>query len=180
MFKNIYQHRAKTMYLDSNQILNWVKGNKSAADFLESILGIAHIWDDLIDKDKEVSNHDINKAFFEALIRLPRNTFYNKNFDHLNSVLINSISNWQIATKLERTGKEYETSIAFILRSSYVDLITQSALLIGGEVWACHVGEEIRRLTHHETYQGYLKSLALEKEAREANTGIPDEVPQPH
>ena len=166
------------MFLDSKKILIWMKGNKAAAEFIESVLGIAHTWDDLIDRDKEVSNHDINKAFFEALIRLPRNTFYNANFEHLNSVLINSVSNWQIATKLERTGSEYETSIAFILRSSYVDLITQSALLIGGEMWACKVGEEIRRFTHHETYQGYLKTLAVEKAAREANTGVPDLEPE--
>lgn len=165
------------MYFDAKKVLYWMKGNKAAAEFIEMICSIAHTWDDLIDKDKELENHAINKAFFEALVRLPRNLFYKTNFDHLNSVLLNSISNWQIATKLERTDSEHETSIAFILRSSYVDLITQSALLIGGEIWACRVGEEARLLTHGETYKGYLNNLALEKEARKANTGTVDEGP---
>lgn len=159
------------MYFDREVTIRWMKGDKSAADYIELVCNIAHVWDDLIDKDKEVSEDDIGKVFFEALISLPRNVFYRKHFDHLNSVLMNAMSNWQVATKLEREGGPYETSIAFILRSSYVDLITQAALLLGGQKWACQVGEEARRLTHGETYDGYLKNLEKEKKMREAALG---------
>ena len=155
------------MYFDGEQLLRWMKGDKSAVEYVELVCDIAHVWDDLIDRDKNVSDDKISKTFFDALIRLPRNTFYRKNFDHLNSVLMNAISNWQIATKLEREGGDYETSIAFVLRSSYIDLITQAAMLCGGSKWACHVGEEARRITHNETYEGYLKNLKKEKKARE-------------
>lgn len=154
-------------YFDREQLLRWMKGNKEAVEFIDLACDIAHVWDDLVDQDKELEVDDINRIFFNSLVRLPRNPFYRKNFDHLNSVMMNSISNWQIATKLEREGGDYETSIAFVLRSSYVDLITQAAMLCGGGKWACKVGEEARRLTHEETYEGYLKNLDKEKRDRE-------------
>ena len=141
------------MYFDEIQLLRWMKGDKLAVEYIEIICDVAHKWDDLIDKDKVLSDDDINKLFFDILIKLPRNTFYRKNFEHMNSVLMNAISNWQVATQLEREGGDYETSIAFILRSSYVDLITQ-------------VGKEVRKITHNETYEGYLTNLATEKNAR--------------
>lgn len=149
-------------FFEREQLLTWFKGNAAAADYVDMVCRIAHLWDDLIDRDKDVPDEDINHGFFEALIRLPRNTFYRTHFDHLNAVLINAVSNWQIATKLEREGGNYEKSIAFVLRSSYADLITQSALIIGGEKWACQVGEEVRKATHGETYEGYIKNLAQE------------------
>ncbi|TVU87428.1 hypothetical protein [Vreelandella titanicae] len=154
------------MYFDEIQLLRWMKGDKLAVEYIEIICDIAHKWDDLIDKDKALNDEEINKLFFDVLIKLPRNTFYRKNFEHLNSVLMNAISNWQIATQMEREGGDYEKSIAFILRSSYVDLITQAALLCGGNQWASKVGSEARAITHSETYEGYLKNLDLEKNAR--------------
>lgn len=158
-------------YFDRHLVLRWVKGDAAAADFIDMATNIAHVWDDLIDRDKDVGDDEISNAFFQALVRLPRNAFYRKHFDHLNSVLINSISNWQVATKLERLGGPYETSIAFVLRSSYIDLVTQSALLVADQKWACQVGEEARRLTHGETYEGYLKNLDAEKGERSRNEG---------
>ncbi|MBT2789081.1 MULTISPECIES: hypothetical protein [unclassified Halomonas] len=154
------------MYFDEIQLLRWMKGDKLAVEYIEMICDVAHKWDDLIDKDKVLSDDEINKLFFDVLIKLPRNTFYRKNFEHLNSVLMNAISNWQIATQMEREGGDYEKSIAFILRSSYVDLITQAALLCGGNQWASKVGVEARSITHSETYEGYLKNLDLEKKSR--------------
>ncbi|MBP5980692.1 MAG: hypothetical protein KA748_10830 [Halomonas sp.] len=156
------------MYFDDEQLLRWMKGDKSAVEFIEMICDVAHKWDDLIDRDKELNDDSINKLFFDLLIRLPRNVFYRKHFEHLNSVLMNAISNWQIATEMEREGGDYETSIAFILRSSYIDLITQAALLTGGNQWACTVGKQARAITHNETYEGYLKNLTKEKQERAA------------
>ena len=153
-------------FFERDALLRWFKGNGPAADYVEMSCRIAHLWDDLIDRDKVVPVADINQGFFEALVRLPRNPFYKQHFEHLNSVLINAISNWQIATRMEREGQGYEQSIAFILRSSYTDLVTQSALLIGGDVWASEVGHEVRLLTHGETFDGYVKNLAQEKADR--------------
>lgn len=158
-------------YFDPADLLRWMKGDRSAADYIEMMSNIAHVWDDLIDKDKDVGADEINKLFFDVLVRLPRNAFYKAHFEHLNSIVVNAISNWQVATKLERDGGDYQTSIAFVLRSSYVDLVTQAALLLGDQQWASKVGEEVRLLAHGEKYEGYIQNLKKESQMRAARSG---------
>lgn len=161
-------------YFEPEDTLRWMKGNTSAVEYIEMMCNVAHTWDDLIDRDTVIRDEDINKVFFDMLIRLPRNDFYRKHFEHLNSVLVNALSNWMVATKMEREGGPYEASIAFVLRSSYVDLITQAALLLGGQQWACKVGEEVRLMTHGETFEGYLENLKRETDARKETAGHPE------
>lgn len=150
------------------QTIELMRGNVAAADFLEMIVELLHFWDDLIDRDKVLADEQINDAMYALLITLPRNPFYVAHFPVLNPILANSITNWHVANKFEREGGEYEQRIAYILRSSYVDLVTNAALIVGGPAWACKVGEEIRRYAHKETYDGYLVNLEQERNAREA------------
>ena len=156
------------IFADKQQTLDLVKGNKHAADFIELIVTILHFWDDLIDKDKALSDTEINAHMFNVLVTLPRNPFYAANFSALNVILTNSITNWQVANRLEREGDEYEKHIAYILRSSYVDLITHAGLLVGGPEWAQYVGHKIRCHAHAEGYEGYLSNLEAEQSARAA------------
>lgn len=150
-------------------LLKLMRGDEAAARFLATMYSVAHVWDDLIDGDQTVSPDEINQTFCDLLVVLPRNSFYTRHFDYLNPILSNAITNWRIATSLERDGNEYEKQIAFILRSSYVDLVTQCALLIGGAEYAVTAGKQARILIHGEGWDGYLENLAAEEAAR-ANT----------
>jgi hypothetical protein len=153
--------------------LELMRGNRQATDFIELIVEVLHFWDDLIDRDKVVSDADINDKMFKLLVTLPRNPFYLANFTTLNPVLVNAITNWHVANRMERAEQpdDYQLRIAYILRSSYVDLITQSALIVGGPDWAVNVGEQIRLYAHKETYEGYLDNLTNEFAARNAQKG---------
>lgn len=142
------------------------KGNQAAAQFLSTVVSVLHTWDDLIDRDKPVSPEEINAAFVSALIDLPRNQFYVRHFDLLNPLLLSAINNWMVANQLESTLDMEDKRIAFISRSSYVDLITQVAFLLGGADWVNEIGPQIRRFTHSEGWEGYLKNLDIEREAR--------------
>lgn len=144
-------------------LLRVVCGNESAAHFLDLITNILHLWDDLQDKDKPITAEDINLAFWNALIELPRNAFYRQNFAELNPILAVAIQNWHAANEMEATESADDKQIAFIVRSSYVDLVIQSARICGGYEWARKVTTEIRRFWHGETFAGYLKNLAIEK-----------------
>lgn len=145
-----------------------VKGDQSALDFLRVVYDIAHAWDDLVDRDKPVQASAINQAFFSALVVLPSNAFYRQNQQHLMPVLTNAMTNWQVANRLERGDDVNELKIAFILRSSYCDLVTQAALIVGGLEHAVAVGVEIRRFIHGEGFTGYLANLQTEKKAAAA------------
>ena len=153
-------------FLDRDTNIAFMRGDIAAVDFLEAIVSVLHFWDDLIDRDKAVAESEINAAFYTMLVSLPRNPFYMRHFDHLNPILVNAITNWHLANSMEHEGDDAALRCAFILRSSYVDLITQSALAVGGMDWARYVGAEIRRYAHKEGWDGYLVNLAAEKAAR--------------
>lgn len=151
-------------FFDQALALHWMRGNATAVDFLRSAFHVAHFWDDLIDRDKQISDAQVNGAMFQALVFLPRNPFYQAHFHDLNAVLANAITNWQVATQLERNGGVNGKRAAYVLRAAYVDLVTHSALLIGGMDWARDVGVEVRQLA--EPYGEYLTNLAAEQAER--------------
>lgn len=147
-------------YLD--RLTQWLRGNQPAIEFIDKITTCLHCWDDLIDRDTAISSDALHRTFWDLCIALPRNTFYNANFSILNGVLQQAILNWHIANEMELSGDDLDAQIAFILRSSYIDLVTASAWIIGGERWAIQVGREARRLTSSEGFALYRTRLGNE------------------
>ena len=144
-------------------------GNREAVNFVVRIFRALHVWDDLIDKDKPVADDEIHSVFWDLLVGLPTDEFYRTNLNLLSSTLVNSIVNWHIANKLEREGNEKDKSIAFILRGAYIDVLSASALIVGGLDWAREIGPDIRRWAHEETFDQYLNNFDKECEARNAD-----------
>jgi hypothetical protein len=56
----------------------WFGGDEQALLMFRLFGELAHTWDDLIDRDKEVTDDAINKAFAIALVYLPANPFYQR------------------------------------------------------------------------------------------------------
>ena len=150
-----------------------MRGNTGALQFLDLITGILHLWDDLQDKDKAVSDAMVSKGFWDALVELPRNAFYAQHFEALNSTLAVAIQNWHAANAMEASTSESDKEIAFIIRSAYVDLVILCAIIVGGYEWGREVTPEIRRFWHDETLAGYKENLAKEKTERSARHGMP-------
>lgn len=148
----------KVVYKDAEVIYNFLMGNKEATDFVLRVYQIFHIWDDLIDKDKEITNEEINKVFWIALIELPDDPFYRANYLMLKPILINSIINWKAANVLE---KEKEFNISFILRGAYIDILTMCALLVGGVDHCDKVTPQIRMWEHAEGFDNYVNEFEV-------------------
>lgn len=144
-------------------------GNEDAVHFVVRVFRALHVWDDLIDKDKPITDDEIHAVFWDLLIGLPADQFYRAHMHVLSGTIVNAVTNWHIANTLERNGNDKDKSIAFILRGSYIDLLSASALLVGGIDWAREIGPAIRRWAHEETFEEYLHNLATECEARHAN-----------
>lgn len=145
-----------------------LRGNPDAIGFFGMLYSIFQVWDDLIDRDKKVSDNDINNAFWRALVELPLNPFYRANFNALHPLLSTSILNWHAANRMEATDSEADKEIAFIIRSAYVDLLIQSALIVGGVQWAIEMTPAIRRFWHGEGLAGYKAALAEQFERAES------------
>ena len=148
------------------QVHLWVKGHVQATAFLVTLFDVLHCVDDLTDKDKPVATATIQASFYKALVTLPRNEFYQQHFALLNGALQTAILNWHAANKMEVTDEANTKEVAYVLRSSYNDLITLCAMIVGGEDWAVTVAYECRLRAAKEGFGEYL--VSLRNEHREA------------
>lgn len=144
---------------DHQFLLHAFKGNAAAADFVMLLVDIAHTWDDLIDKDKEIDSKAINRAFLNALITIPQNDFYRANCLDLLPVMTVGIHNWLIANNYEREQDKELHVIGHVLRYSVADVATYIAVLMGGHEWAESVAPELRRRSQRDTLENYLSEI---------------------
>lgn len=124
--------------------LEWMKGDTAAAQFVVNLHGIFEIWDDLIDKDKPVSDANINAAFMGALVILPRNPFYQAHFTLLNPLVESAILDWHTANALEAKKDEASLREAYVIRCSFYVVPVMCARIIGGQEWAQSVNLSLR------------------------------------
>ncbi len=138
----------------------WLKyicrGDSDAGEFLSLFFMMCHLWDDLIDKDKNRSDDEINRAFWIAVIDIPRNRYYRRFEPEITPLMAVAIQEWFTANKLEAGARK---DIAYTLRCSIVSLIHQAAEFCGGYEWALKVGEEIRLKSQSETFDQYLRGF---------------------
>jgi len=96
--------------------LNWFGGDVDALNTFYTIVDIAHVWDDLIDKDKPASDVDINRAFLSALVYLPANPFYQRIQMQALPLWLTVIAAYEAANKFEKDKDEHGLELAHNLR----------------------------------------------------------------
>jgi hypothetical protein len=96
--------------------LEWFGGNQDALNMFRMGVDLAHIWDDLVDKDKEVSEDAINHAFAIALVYLPANPFYQSIQQQVLPMWLSIIHAFQTANAFEKAKDPHGLEIAHSLR----------------------------------------------------------------
>jgi hypothetical protein len=148
--------------------LDAAKGNRAAAMWLCQVIEAMHLWDDLIDKDKSVADDHINHVFQLMLVEMPRNPFFQAHCANLTPLIVAAIQNWHIANSVERgNGDGVPLLCAYIIRSTYVDLIMMVATICGGDAHGIETGKLARALAHGEGFAQYQRNLADESAARD-------------
>lgn len=94
------------------------QGNEDAKDIFLLLGELAHIWDDLVDRDKPVDEGTVNRAFEIALVGLPANPLYRHIQPHILALWRAVIRNYAAANALEREGEAHGLEIAHTLRYS--------------------------------------------------------------
>lgn len=136
------------------------KGDAAAVDYVLMVARVADVWDNLIDKDVAVKDSDINDAFWILSVEIPSNSFYRRHMDELLPVTKTGITNWMIATAIERgPTTNLALEISHVIRYSVADLAVLAALLSGGMDWAAIVGPELRTRSQRSDMAEYLESL---------------------
>ena len=121
-------------------------GDESAIAFMQTLSEVSQIWDDLIDRDKDVSNDSINQAFIALISTLPRNRFYIDNFSEIQPLVESAILDWLTANKFENEGSDL--NVSFVLRDSLANVLIGVAKIIGGMSQAISVSPLIRQYVH--------------------------------
>jgi hypothetical protein len=96
--------------------LDWFGGNKQALAMYQMFADLLHTWDDLIDRDKPVSDDAIHNAFVICLIYLPSNSFYRSIQDQILPMWVTVVSAFQTANKFEQEKDPHGVEIAHGLR----------------------------------------------------------------
>ncbi len=120
------------------------QGNELASALSVKILELLHTWDDLIDKDKPVSNSQINSAFIAATFELQQNVIWQQCM--LGHHILNVYLRWRDATDIETSNpSDDDLNKCYMLRAGLYDIFVIIAYHLYGDEWAAKIGPIVRR-----------------------------------
>jgi len=132
------------------KLLEWFDGDQSAVEFIVALSSVAELWDDLTDKDKTPSQEEINTVFWNALVALPTNEFFNTHKHFLMPLIIQSVNAWHDSVELE-AGSKNDRAYALTLRLLALQIAPMVVLIKKGFVEARKVSVEMwRYFTAHD------------------------------
>ena len=137
--------------------LEWFGGNQDALEVYRMLVDLAHVWDDLIDKDKPVTDADINRAFLLCLVYLPANSFYRQIQDAIYPMWITVVSAYETANHYERTKDEHGIEIAHGLRYAAGNIIAYMVVVCVGLEKAKEYMPEVWKQLMPERFDEYKK-----------------------
>ena len=111
--------------------LSDITEDKNIINFWEGLIQVAHLWDDVIDRDKEIPYRAVHEGFFFMLSELPENPFYNAYKPILQPVMTAAAINFIASVNMERNGERPDLS--HVLRYSLGDVICTIALIVKGK-----------------------------------------------
>lgn len=135
-----------------------LQGDMAAVAFCETLFHISQVWDDLVDRDRDVPREEVDAAFWNALIAIPNNPFYMQHAAVLQPLMQAAIVDWMDATTLER-GTPRERTVSYVLRDSLSAIVIHCARLIGGYEWMRSISPDVRRELYDEAISEYIGGL---------------------
>lgn len=121
----------------------WFNGHELAVRACVDLLEVAHLWDDIEDKDKNILS---STPMRKAVIDLPANPFWAQHQPTLQPVLQSVFLQWKAANFLEKSDMQDDKNKAYMLRASLYQVFHVVAAICGGIEWAEQIGPEIYRL----------------------------------
>ena len=124
----------------------WLIGNSNAIVFCLDMIKAIHLWDDLIDKDNELKDEEINDVFTFLMVDMPMNPFYAVNHREIAPMMNTIILKWHTANVFEKEKEVNDVDKAYMLRAELYQLFVLCATLVGGREWGREMSIHIWRL----------------------------------
>lgn len=137
--------------------LEWFGGNQDALNVFRMFVDLSHLWDDLVDKDKEATEDEINNAFLICLVYLPANPFYRSIQEQVLPMWLTVVSAYQTANKFERDKDAHGIEIAHGLRYAAGNIVAYMVYVCVGPEKAKEFLPDMWKTVFFERYDDYRK-----------------------
>lgn len=137
--------------------LEWFGGNRDALALYQMFVDLSHTWDDLVDKDSDVSENEINNAFMIALLYMPSNPFYRRIQDQIMPMWLMIVSAYEVGNYFEREKDEHGIEIAHTLRYATGHIIAYMIHICVGREKAKEILPEVWKNVVYERFDDYRK-----------------------
>ena len=137
--------------------VEWFGGNQDALNMYRALVDLAHAWDDLVDKDKELSETKINQTFLTCLVYLPANPFYQSIQQQILPMWLMVVSAYEVANKFEHDKDPHGIEIAHSLRYASGHIVAYAITVCVGAEKAKEILPEVWKAMFHERFDDYRK-----------------------
>ena len=137
--------------------LEWFNGNQDALNLYRMFVDLSHTWDDLVDKDNEVSAEEVNNAFMIALVYMPANPFYRRIQDQIMPMWLMVLSAYETANKYEADKDEHGIEIAHTLRYATGHIVAYMVHMCVGAEKAKEIMPDVWKHVVFERFDDYRK-----------------------
>lgn len=137
--------------------LEWFAGDQQALNLYHCFVDVAHTWDDLRDKDKPVSNYELDRAFYVALYSIPFNPVFIRYSSQLQPLLLTSIMGYRLANKYEDNKDEHGLEIAHTMRYAVAQVFTFLITMLNGPDKAVTILDEAMKIMVNERITPYIE-----------------------
>ena len=137
--------------------LEWFGGNEHALRMLNAFADLAHVWDDMVDKDNNISADDINRAFLTCLVYLPANPFYRSIQNEILPMWLTVVSAYETANHFEKNKDAHGIEIAHGLRYASGNIIAYAVHVCVGPEKAKEVLPDVWKTIFYERFDEYRK-----------------------
>ncbi len=138
----------------------WFLGDELAISFINQLFYAVELWDDLIDKDVEITNNRINKVFTMLMFSLPSNDFFIAHRAHFLPMIMQSINAFHDANILASSDNKKLRNLAFHIRNLGIEIHIATAFLVGGYDHMRAVSSEIREFFAFEDFEDWEREHA--------------------
>jgi len=135
--------------------LKWFGGNQDAVNMYQMFIDLSHTWDDLVDKDHEISEDQINHAFLICLVYLPSNPFYQRIQAAVLPMWISIVSAYQTGNKFEKDKDSHGVEIAHTLRYAAGHILAYAVHVCVGPEKAKEIMPDVWKDVVHERFDDY-------------------------
>jgi hypothetical protein len=130
-----------------------------AYSWLQSIMDIVEVWDDLIDGDKLVSHKDIHQTFINLMFFIPQNPFFERHKTYLLPIILTCVNAWMDANELAKSENRRDKQAAWWLKQMGVELYGTVAFLTGGYNHMRDISLKARSILAHEDFEDFEREL---------------------